>query len=137
MGVFSFGTVSDNPYIELAKKKNNKNPSPGGKPRRWRVLCCWEVQPGDSSIAVALEMILHVFWGTDLRHLCIEVSFADLTCSAFAMQAHLRGNFWKITIKPLHFSEYISGGLFSAQSQESVAISRYRDTAGVVTVATL
>lgn len=104
------------------------------------MLCCWELQPGDTSAAVALEMILNVVWGSDLRHFYIEGSFADLTCSGFAMQAPLRAlgdNFWKITIKTLHFSECIIGGLFSAQSQESVAISRYQDTASVVTVVTL
>lgn len=109
VGVFSFGTVSDSPYIELAKK-NNKNPSPGGKPWCWRVFCCWEVQPGDTSAAVALEMILHVVWGSDLKHLYVEGSFTDLTCAAFAIQVPLRGlggNFWKTTIKPLHFSEYM------------------------------
>lgn len=89
MGIFSFGTVSDSPYIELAKKKKIKTPllveSPGAG------VCCWEVQPGDTSAAVALGMILHVVWGSDLRHLCIEGSFTGLTCSAFAMQTPLRG----------------------------------------------
>lgn len=78
--------------------------------------------------------------GSDLRHLYIESSFADLTCAAFAMLVPLRGlggDFWKITIKTLHFSEYIAGGLFSAQSQESVAISRCQDTAVGMPFATL
>lgn len=60
-------------------------------------------------------MILHVVWGPDLRHLYVEGSFTDLTCAAFVIQVPLRGlggNFWKTTINPLHFSEYIGGAYF-------------------------
>lgn len=135
VGIFSFGTVSDSPYIELAKKKNNKNPSLGGKPWRWRVLLggtawghfCCSGSGDDTARGLGVWFEAFVYWRQ--FHL-FSFCYADPSERAGRW-------FWKITIKTLHFSEYITGSLFSAQSQESVAISRYWDTADVVTVATL